>query len=294
MGLDTESTRFLLGCRRRGTDFSPCLVLGRQHYFPGATETRALFQEFGLDPEPVLSRLGQPPARYADPVFQALGATRLETMDASAYEGASLVHDLNQEGRADWREGFSVVCDAGTLEHVFNFPVAIRNAMSMVRLGGDLILHTTANNYFGHGFYQFSPELLFRVLSAENGFQVTRMVAVEYRGAPRWFEVTDPEAIQTRVNLVNAHPVLLFVCARRVARVEILARPPQQSDYVALWDSSARQRPPAASRRWAVWLLETAPRLARRLENYLAVRGNRSLTFANRRAYRRLRGKERN
>jgi len=70
------------------------------------------------------------------------------------------------------------VIDGGTLEHVFNFPVAIKNAMQMVRAGGRLSLSPPANNYFGHGFYQFSPELFYRVLSAEKRVPLERMIAL--------------------------------------------------------------------------------------------------------------------
>lgn len=298
MGVDTESARFLLGCRRRGTDFSRCLVLGRQNYFLGNRESRALMREFGVDPETVLARLGTGTARYADPFFEALGATHLETMDASGYEGASIVHDLNVKVPESLGESFTTVCDVGTIEHVFHFPTAIQNAMSMVRVGGDLILHTTANNYFGHGFYQFSPELLFRILSAENGFKVTRMIAVEYGCQRRWFEVADPEVIRKRVTLHNACPVLLFVCARRTNRCPLLAQTPQQSDYVALWDGANEGSPPPTTggftREFGRWLLENAPVLARSLEHLVGVRWNQTHRFDNPEAYRRLRGRERN
>ena len=61
---------------------------------------------------------------------------------------------------------FDVVYDGGTLEHVFNFPVALRNAMELLRPGGRLFtIHTCANNLCGHGFYQFSRELFYRTLS---------------------------------------------------------------------------------------------------------------------------------
>ena len=53
---------------------------------------------------------------------------------------------------------FSALLDAGTIEHVFNFPQAIRNCMEMVKVGGHFIQVTVANNFIGHGFYQFSPE----------------------------------------------------------------------------------------------------------------------------------------
>ena len=59
-----------------------------------------------------------------------------------------------------------MVIDGGLLEHVFDFPTAIRNCMRMVRQGGHLILNLPVNNFPGHGFYRFSPELVFRVPGA--------------------------------------------------------------------------------------------------------------------------------
>ena len=65
--------------------------------------------------------------------------------------------------------------------------------MKMVKTGGHLMLFTPANNYFGHGFYQFSPELFYRVLSKENGFEVRRMVVLEDNiGASSIFGVKYP------------------------------------------------------------------------------------------------------
>lgn len=67
---------------------------------------------------------------------------------------------------------YDAVIDSGTPEHVFNFPVALASAMSMVRKGGYLFVVTMANNHCGHGFYQFSSELFFRALARENGFRI--------------------------------------------------------------------------------------------------------------------------
>jgi 2-polyprenyl-3-methyl-5-hydroxy-6-metoxy-1,4-benzoquinol methylase len=57
------------------------------------------------------------------------------------------------------------VFDGGTLEHIFDYPTAIKNCMKMVKPGGHLLLTTPANNWFGHGFYQFSPELFYSFVS---------------------------------------------------------------------------------------------------------------------------------
>ena len=48
---------------------------------------------------------------------------------------------------------FSCVLDGGTLEHVFNFPQAIKNAMEIVAIGGHFLGVVPANNFSGHGFY---------------------------------------------------------------------------------------------------------------------------------------------
>lgn len=294
MGLDTELVRLLLEAQRTGVRFTRCLTLGRQHYFVGNTETRRLLFEFGKDPNqyPGLFSTQQP--RYSEPFWEALGVEKLDTLDASSFEGATIVHDLNQPVPDKLREAFDAVVDAGTLEHVFHFPVAISNCMDMVRVGGHLILFTTANNYFGHGFYQFSPELFFRVLNQTNGFAVERVIAVEYGPGRRHYEVADPEVIRRRANLINSFPVLLYVQARRLEKKPLLANIPQQSDYVVMWsepDAAMTAGGSAAGlgARVKHLLIERLPWLARFMEAYKYSAWNRNFSFRDRGAFKRLR-----
>lgn len=294
MGLDTELVRLLLEAQRDGVHFKRCLTLGRQHYFVGNTETRRLLIEYDKDPKRYPNLFSKQWPRYSEPFWEVLGAEKLETLDASDFEGATIVHDLNQPVPATLREAFDAVIDAGTLEHVFHFPVAITNCMEMVRVGGHLILFTTANNFFGHGFYQFSPELFFRVLSRTNGFNMERVVAVEYGPHRRHYEVTDPETIRRRANLINCFPVLLYVQARRLEKKPLLAQIPQQSDYVAMWATSgASVKVVGATQgigvRMKQFLIEHLPRLARFLEAYKYSAWNRNFSFRDRGAYKRLR-----
>ena len=74
------------------------------------------------------------------------------------------------------KDKYTVVIDGGSLEHVFNFPIAIKNCMEMLQVGGYFISLAPANNMLGHGFYQFSPELFYRIFSKENGFSVVQYV----------------------------------------------------------------------------------------------------------------------
>src|SRR5213075_592591 len=235
MGLDINSVRFLIQARRSGVEFGEVLTFGRQDLNVFPNKMVQLLEGAGYD---AARFKGPDKALHAEPCFLSLGATKVHSMDVSDFEGASVVHDLNQPITVPLKARFDVVYDGGTLEHVFNFPTALKNCMEMVRVGGRFFTHTVANNWCGHGFYQFSPELFYRALSRENGFELERMVA--HRAGPygAWYEVKDPEQIgaEARVELCSVSPIMLLIQARRVAAVPVFARAPQQSDYTPRWE----------------------------------------------------------
>ncbi len=242
MGLDINAVQFLIAAKKRGAGFGRTLMLGRQglNVFPAAMVS--LLERNGFPTEKF--KAAGPECAYAEPFFEALGAQQVDSLDNSDFEGAKFVHDLNRPIPPDWKEKFDAVMDGGTLEHVFNFPTGLRNSMELVREGGRLFFHTCANNLCGHGFYQFSPELFYRALSAENGFEVERMVIHRIGPYGRWYEVADPNAIRSRVELISFTPMHLLVQARRTGIKEIFAQAPQQSDYTALWQASEKDKTP--------------------------------------------------
>jgi hypothetical protein len=108
--------------------------------------------------------------------------------------------------------------------------------MVMTAPGGHLIMVTPTNNEAGHGFYQFSPELLFRVLAPPYGFEIEQMLLCEVRRLrSRWFEVLDPAKVGARAQFRSHAVTLLYLRARRIGAVSPFVPPPQQSDYVARW-----------------------------------------------------------
>jgi hypothetical protein len=162
-----------------------------------------------------------------------LGATTVDSIDASPYEGATIVHDLNEPYTG---ERYSLVCDAGTLEHVFNYPVALASCMEMVELGGHFVTMTPANNLVGHGFYQVSPDLLHRALSESNGFRVCMMAVRDDGPFGRWHRVADPaDRPGSRVQFRGRWETYIFAVAQRVAMQTVLTTPPVQSDYANSW-----------------------------------------------------------
>ena len=248
MGLDINSVQFLIAAHKRGVPFGDVLMIGRQDLNVYPAKMRGMLAEAGLPNE--LFAPSAPDTGFAEPVFKSLGAGNICSLDASAFEGAEFIHDLNQPVGADLKARFDVVYDGGTLEHIFNFPVALQNCMEMVREGGRFFLHTPANNWCGHGFYQFSPELFYTVFSADNGFEVERMVIHVVGPYGRWYEVANPQAIRSRVELFNSFPLQLLVQSRRTKAVPLFNKMPQQSDYTPRWveQSQDQANPYAPSR----------------------------------------------
>jgi SAM-dependent methyltransferase len=235
MGIEWHTARFLVSCHKAGTQFKKVATIGRQNLYTSPAEIEECFEDYGCQSADGFIGLRANPI-YSEPLFTALGSENVVSVDASDYEGATLVHDMNQPIAESQKAQFDVVFDGGSLEHVFNFPTAIRNCMEMVKLGGHLIMQTPMNGFAGHGFYQFSPELLYRIFSEKNGFQVERMIAFEYYYRSQWYDIADPEKVRSRIELVRSeHQVGMIMRARRTRIGEIFEHTPQQSDYAATW-----------------------------------------------------------
>ncbi|WP_288941886.1 methyltransferase domain-containing protein [uncultured Roseovarius sp.] len=97
---------------------------------------------------------------YAETLMRKLGFGEMETMDFSDYEGASILHDLNKRPPKELENQFDFIFDGGTVEHVFNVPVALEGLYRMLKPGGRLVSLNGLNGWYGHGMYQFNPELV--------------------------------------------------------------------------------------------------------------------------------------
>lgn len=285
MGLDINGVQFLIDARQRGVALGEVLTLGRQdlNVFP-----RKMVEVLTAHGFPAAAFQSDDKVLYAEPCLLSLGASKIQSIDASPFEGATFVHDLNEPIGPELKERFDLVFDGGTLEHVFNFPVALQNCMEMVKPGGHIMFHTGTNNWCGHGFYQFSPELFYRALSPENGFEVVRMILHRVGPYGPWYEVADPNAIRSRVELVTATPVQLLVLARRLRVTPIFARAPQQSDYTARWEpAKPGDQPPVSFEPPRPRLASSFPGLARLLNVIkIGVGLLRTHTLLNRKSFR--------
>lgn len=315
MGMTFETCRFIVEACRSGLAPGRVLTLGRQSLTASPEQLADLLRELSPGSDAAAharwtTELGLVPRRF-EQFMKLLGASLVEAADASSYEGAEVLHDFNEPVPNEWEQRYDLVLDGGTLEHVFNFPTAIRNCMRLLRVGGHLLLFTPANNYCGHGLYQFSPELFFRLLSPDNGFEVerlhamvdtagfSRLLSVKYAFPIRGkrFEVADPLKVHERVVLVNSEPVLLFVQARRTRLVDPLRTPPHQTDYLDQWARGVPQHPLEQTKSGQAisdrlvrlfgerFCRETLPRLAILVDPFRRRRFLRKLSFDNRAHY---------
>ena len=243
MGIMIDDLKFLLNAQHREVSFRKTLTLGRVEILLFNFELDQLLPYF-VNPTPVrdyVNRAGltEHISEYAEVLFHGLGADIVDSIDHSDFEGCTYVHDLNQPFPNHMHEQYDVVYDAGTLEHVFNYPQAIKNCMEAVKVGGTIISVAPTNNQCGHGFYTFSPELFYRVFSKENGFEVTRMILADvWLPNASFFEVPDPMLVGARIEISGRLPAHLLVEAKRIDRVSIFETYPQQSDYQARWEAS--------------------------------------------------------
>ena len=232
MGIDLHNLALLGHAQDRGVGFARTIGIGRQALFIDAPDLERHRVLRGL---PALVEPAAEPgrARYFEPLMQHwFGAETVDSVDASPYEQATLLHDMNLPWSADQAGlgSYDAVLDFGCLEHVFDFPVAWRNCTSLCKVGGHILHSLPANNLTGHGFYQFSPELFFNLYRAKNGFELVGLWFAQKADPKHWWKVANPTTVRRRVTLRNAHEVYMLVVARKVAELGSMPAP-QQSDY---------------------------------------------------------------
>ncbi len=168
----------------------------------------------------------------------------MESMDYSTYESCSIVHDLNLPAPQELGEAFDTLFDGGTLEHVYDFPAAMKNCLHMLKPGGVFLAETPSNNWMGHGFYQFSPELFYRIFSPAAGCRMIAMAVLREGWQDRLFVVDDPAAVGARLRYNVRGRTSLLVMAQKLED-RPAEKAPMQSDYQTVWRQVADAGAPA-------------------------------------------------
>lgn len=226
MGLDFHALHLLLHAKENYGEFGDTLTLARQ--------------EIHLNTED-LDSVGSGPheSKYLEPLLQEFfGSTNVDSVDYSNYESANIIHDLNLPINSLNFKRYDTVIDLGTSEHLFNVATGLLNIINLTGLNGTIIHCLPANNFSGHGFWQFSPELFFSLYSEQNGFQNTKVYLADLSEKKYWYEVEKPMNGQ-RVNITSKNFLYVMCTTTKISSKESLSV--FQSDYIELWTKKTTQ-----------------------------------------------------
>lgn len=235
MGISISNAALLMAAKENGVNFSRTATLGAQTFWPEYKTFNYLLKIFNWpdNAEAIFRKIGNNGSLF----FEYLGAESVVEIDASSYEGAQVIHDMNNPLPDSLAGKFDCVFDGGTLEHIYNFPQAVENIFRMLKKNGTFISSTIANNIMGHGFYQFSPELFYRVFAEKNGWNTKTVMLCEHQlSPPRFWRVDDPMKVGSRLEVQNSSQLYLMIITQKI-RNELIFQTPQQSDYASVWNS---------------------------------------------------------
>lgn len=237
MGIDIHGLNFLMYARNKKA-FGATLTIGRQGIHINESAVK----------EAIKTRLDYKKQDYCEGLLtEFFGANAVESIDNNVYEGATHIHNMNQPIPENLTKKFDTVFDGGCLEHIFNVPQALENISLFVKKEGQIIHVLPANNFCGHGFYQFSPELFFSLYSKENGYAETEVYIADLTDNENWYQVKQPSNGQ-RVELSS--PSALYVLVRTVLIGDHFRHSNvMQSDYLYQWNSSIDDKKILATKR---------------------------------------------
>src|SRR5260370_10977022 len=223
MGVGVNELRAIaLGKRLGFLQLDQTVTLGRQQNFLSQSDYEQLVKMS------VLHRAEFPASDFAEPLLKSLDAGVVESIDASDYEGASIIADFNKPLGDQHHEKFTCFIDFGAMEHIFNPHQVLANINKILRTNGTALLLSPANGYLGHGFYQFSPEFFYSALTPKNGFSETIVILIDWDRPENWYYVKSPTVLQDRNQAPNKRYQLLCF-TRKIATVDTISA--QQSDY---------------------------------------------------------------
>ncbi len=222
MGIDVHSANFLRYASSRRS-IGRVLTIGRQEVHLSEKQ----LAEIGVAPQ----HRGQ---KYCENLLiERFGASEVESLDNSAYEQATLIADLNKPIDQAC-EAFDTIFDGGALEHVYDIREAFLNVSRLCKPGGQIIHVLPANNFCGHGFWQFSPEVFFSLYSKKNGYSEVEIFLADLTKLDVWYRVKQPTGAK-RVSAQSRNPVYVLVRALR-SDEKFTHEAIQQSDYVHEWN----------------------------------------------------------
>jgi len=113
------------------------------------------------------------PDIFCDNFFKSLGFKQVDSTDFSNEQNPTFTHNMNT--KIEIQNKYDYIFDGGTIEHIFNIPQLFDNIVSLLNIDGVFCSITANNNFSGHGFYQFSPNLFKQCFTSRYGMELKEM-----------------------------------------------------------------------------------------------------------------------
>ena len=225
MGIDIHALNFLkYACTKK--TFGDTLTVGRQ----GIHVTESAIKKI------IKAKVDYKNKEYCEELLiEYFGAKKVESIDNNAYEKATHIHNMNEPIPQNLTRKFDTVFDGGCLEHIFNAPQALKNCSLFCKQGGQIIHVLPTNNFCGHGFWQFSPELFFSLYSKENGYTDTEVFIAALSETKKWYQVK-PLRQGQRAEIMSSNQLYILVRTTLMDN-EFRHSNIQQSDYLYTWNN---------------------------------------------------------
>ena len=180
MGIAKGVVHLLSETKRDVPEFEgKILQLGRQHTFVTPRQLHTIVSKFGIGTS-ILNKSEADNKRFCDDqeIFSSLKFEKIDSLDYSSYEDATHLHDLNLPIPSGLHSSYDVVFDGGTMEHVFDTRMVLKNIHDLLKVGGVIVHAAPSSNHVDHGFYMYSPTLFHDYYEA-NGFEIRKAYITE-------------------------------------------------------------------------------------------------------------------
>ena len=162
-----------------------------------------------------------------------IGFESIDSIDNSNYEGASIIHNMNNPIPNNLKK-YDFVLDLGTIEHIFNVPQVCENIINLLNIGGIFLSVTTNNNFSGHGIYQFSPEFYLSAFSKKYGMEIQKLYLAKVNsGIESWINVNTYGNYRNEYKFEGNEKVYIIAIVKKISneRENLILNSPNQFSY---------------------------------------------------------------